>query len=88
MTGSNNFISVRDSNEKAWQELNVPQGKEVQEKEEVEEGQLQTRQDLLMGESSQEDEVAKEFLHPTCIDLDQGLLLYGRSENTKSPQSC
>ena len=88
MTGDNNFISVRDSNEKAWQELNAQQGKEVQEKEEVEEGQLQPRQDLPMEESNQEDEVEKESLHPTHIDLDQGLLLYERSENTRSPRSC
>ena len=54
-----------------WQELNVQQGKEVQGKEEVEEGQLQPRRDLPMEESNQEDEVEKEFLHPTCIDLDQ-----------------
>ena len=71
-----------------WQELNIQQGKEVQEKEEVEEEQLQLRRDLPMVGNNQEDEVEKEFLHPTHISLDQGLLLYERSENTRSSRSC
>ena len=65
MTGGNNFISVRDFNERSWQEPSAQQGNEVQEKQEVESGQLQPKQDLSLGERNQRSPCDKTTLIQT-----------------------
>ena len=67
---------------------NTQQGGEKQEREEMEEAQLQLRWDQPLGENNLEDKVEKESLPPSHIGSDQELLLYVRSENTRNPQSC